>query len=100
MEKRDILVPGCPNSNNQVKPRLIIHGGAGHITPANLSPEAWARYRASLLRIYRSADRLLQKGGSAVDVATSAVAAFEDDELFNCGKGAVSFERGGMEGSV
>lgn len=33
---------------------------------------------------------LLERGVSALDAATRAVALFEDCELFNCGKGAVS----------
>lgn len=72
-----------------VKPRLIIHGGAGNITPANLPAKSWALYKANLLRIYQSTNELLQKGVSALDAATHAVTLFEDCELFNCGKGAV-----------
>ena len=72
-----------------VKHRLIIHGGAGNITPANLPAKSWALYKANLLRIYRSTNELLQKGVSALDAATHAVTLFEDCELFNCGKGAV-----------
>lgn len=35
----------------KVKPRLIIHGGAGNIKPANLAPPQYAEYRAALLTI-------------------------------------------------
>ena len=71
-------------------PRLIIHGGAGNITPTNLPSAHWAPYKASLLRIYHDTNRSLQNGVSALDAATQAVTLFEDCELFNCGKGAVS----------
>lgn len=32
-------------------PRLIIHGGAGNITPATLPPEKYVAYREALLTI-------------------------------------------------
>jgi L-asparaginase len=35
----------------KVRPRLIIHGGAGNIQPANLTPDKYAANRASLLTI-------------------------------------------------
>lgn len=33
----------------RIKPRLIIHGGAGNIKPTNLTPERYQAVRASLL---------------------------------------------------
>lgn len=33
----------------RVKPRLIIHGGAGNIKPTNLTPERYQAVRKSLL---------------------------------------------------
>lgn len=38
-----------------IKPRLIIHGGAGNIKPSTVPPEKWAAYRAALLNIVRAA---------------------------------------------
>lgn len=38
-------------NTTQVKPRLIIHGGAGNITPENLGPEKYKQYRDALLTI-------------------------------------------------
>lgn len=35
----------------KVKPRLIIHGGAGNLTPANLAPEKYQALRTALLTI-------------------------------------------------
>jgi L-asparaginase len=37
--------------SHRIKPRLIIHGGAGNLTPANLPPDLYHAYRASLLTI-------------------------------------------------
>jgi len=35
----------------KLKPRIIIHGGAGNLTRSNLSRESQQAYRASLLHI-------------------------------------------------
>ncbi len=72
-----------------IKPRLIVHGGAGNITRDNLSHEAYEKYAAKLRSIYRSTSELLAEGATALDAATHAVTMFEDCPLFNCGKGAV-----------
>ena len=77
-------------SSSTLRPRLIIHGGAGNITRKNLSPHAWEVYSSTLLAIHRSTSALLTRGATALDAATHAVALFEDSPLFNCGKGAVS----------
>lgn len=78
-------------------PRLILHGGAGHITRANLPPSAYALYASFLLSVNRSTRKLLEKGASALDAAAHAVALLEDNELFNCGRGAVFTREGGIE---
>lgn len=79
------------------KPRIIIHGGAGNITHANLPPRRQKEYKASLLAILTSSSALLEKGHTALDVATHAVTLFEDDPLFNCGRGAVFTRTGTIE---
>ena len=79
-----------PMSSLSTKPCLIIHGGAGNITRDNLSPKRYALFDAALRRIFRSTSAMLEKGATALDAATHAVTLFEDCELFNCGKGAVS----------
>ena len=68
---------------------LIIHGGAGIITRASLSPEREALFAASLNRVLLNGRSALRAGKSAVDVVTAAVAELEDDPLFNAGIGAV-----------
>ncbi|KAK6956620.1 hypothetical protein Daesc_001899 [Daldinia eschscholtzii] len=95
----------------QVKPRLIIHGGAGNITPEKLGPEKYQEYRRALLTIVSKADAyirtpLLSSGNSnyfssepkfpsALDIATYAVTLLENHPLFNSGHGAV-FTRDGI----
>jgi len=41
--------------------------------------------------------KLLDSGASALDAATYAVTLFEDDPLFNCGRGAVFTDKGTIE---
>ena len=77
-------------SSSTLKPRLIVHGGAGNITRKNLDSHAWKLYSSALLAIHRSTSALLSNGTTALDAATHAVALFEDSPLFNCAKGAVS----------
>ncbi|KAI7352705.1 N-terminal nucleophile aminohydrolase [Hortaea werneckii] len=74
-----------------VRPRIIIHGGAGNINPANLPPNLYATYRHALLKILRSASSQLHTNptASALDVAASAVTDLENNPLFNSGHGAV-----------
>lgn len=83
-------------------PRLIIHGGAGHITRGNLPAESWKAYRGALLHALRSTQALLCNGSSAIEAAVQAVRILEDNPLFNAGRGAV-FTRAGtteLEASV
>lgn len=44
-----------PALKPKITPRLIIHGGAGNIKPANLTPERYKEYRDALLAIVRPA---------------------------------------------
>lgn len=71
------------------RPVLAIHGGAGTLTRASLSPEQEQRYRAALAEILAFGAQQLAEGASALDVAVEAVRRLEECELFNAGKGAV-----------
>ncbi|OTB01874.1 hypothetical protein M426DRAFT_323105 [Hypoxylon sp. CI-4A] len=90
----------------RVKPRIIIHGGAGNITPDKLGPEKYEQYRQTLLTIISKTDayirtpRSTNKDGypeypSALDIATYAVTLLENNPLFNSAHGAV-FTRDGI----
>ena len=80
-----------------IKPSLIVHGGAGGISRANLPPETYARYASKLLSVNAEMLRYLQSGATALDAATDAVRLLEDCPLFNCGKGAVFTRDGTVE---
>jgi beta-aspartyl-peptidase (threonine type) len=68
---------------------LAIHGGAGTLAPADLTPENERAYRAGLERALRAGFALLDAGGTALDAAVTAVQVLEDEPLFNAGRGAV-----------
>lgn len=68
---------------------LAIHGGAGVIERAELSPERDAAYRAALQTALDAGSAVLAQGGSALDAVQAAVQSMEDSPLFNAGRGAV-----------
>ncbi|OAL40226.1 hypothetical protein AYO20_00646 [Fonsecaea nubica] len=79
------------------EPTLILHGGAGSLSRANLPPDLYARYHASLTKYLTVTRELLNSGTSALDAACHAVSLLEDDPLFNCGRGSVFTESGTIE---
>jgi beta-aspartyl-peptidase (threonine type) len=68
---------------------LVIHGGAGNITAANLPAETAALFAAKLNEVLRNGDSILNAGGTSLDAVESCVRMMEDCPLFNAGKGAV-----------
>jgi len=80
-----------------VKYVLVIHGGAGNITPANLTAAKAAQYEAKLTEVLRHGDSILKAGGSSLDAVEACVRMMEDCPLFNAGKGAVFTAEGKNE---
>ena len=76
---------------------IAIHGGAGTIDQATLTPELAAAYHAGLRQAIEQGAAVLAGGGSALDAVAAAVVALEDCPLFNAGKGAVLHADGGHE---
>lgn len=68
---------------------LAIHGGAGSLPRAEMGDERQMQYRAGLAQGLAAGFAVLEGGGSSLDAVTRAVAALEDNPLFNAGKGAV-----------
>ncbi len=75
---------------------LAVHGGAGTINKASLTPELEVRYHEGLRTALEAGHDVLKQGGSAMDAVTAAVCALEDEPLFNAGCGAV-FTREGVQ---
>ncbi|MDD9257217.1 isoaspartyl peptidase/L-asparaginase [Klebsiella variicola] len=68
---------------------IAIHGGAGAISRAQMTPEREREYVAALSTIVESGQKMLAAGASALDTVTEAVRLLEECPLFNAGMGAV-----------
>jgi beta-aspartyl-peptidase (threonine type) len=93
------LTLAAPVAAQETTPRwaFAIHGGAGVIERADLSPEQDAAYRASLSRALEAGAAILRDGGSSLDAIQAAIQIMEDDPLFNAGRGAVFTAEGRNE---
>src|SRR5580765_3204092 len=76
---------------------LAIHGGAGVIDPAKMTPDKAAGYRAGLAAALDAGYAVLERGGSSLDAVSVAVRMLEDDPQFNAGRGAVLNQDGDAE---
>ena len=76
---------------------LAIHGGAGTIARASLSPADEQRYRAALETALTMGYELLRAGAPALAAVEAAVISLEDCPLFNAGRGAVFTHEGHHE---
>jgi len=77
--------------------RLVIHGGAGVIERARLTPEEDAAIRAALNRALDAGATILSDGGASLDAVEAAVRVLEDDPHFNAGRGSVFTYDGAIE---
>lgn len=73
---------------------LCIHGGAGNITPAMMTPEQEAAYHQGLSEALAAGYAVLESGGSAMDSVTRAIVSLENNPLFNAGRGSVFTKKG------
>jgi L-asparaginase / beta-aspartyl-peptidase len=76
---------------------LVIHGGAGRISPESLEKFGEANYRKTLRRALEAGHAILNKGGASLDAIEAAITILEDSPLFNAGKGAVFTSAGENE---
>ncbi|KAF2071260.1 hypothetical protein CYY_007418 [Polysphondylium violaceum] len=68
---------------------IVIHGGAGTIIKANMTDEKEEKFLNSLKAILVRGREMLSNGSSALDVVQEAVRMFEEDTLYNAGRGSV-----------
>jgi len=73
---------------------IAIHGGAGVISRASMTPDAERAYRADLEHALDAGYAVLDGGGASLDAVVAAVKILEDSPLFNAGKGAVFNHQG------
>ncbi len=76
---------------------IAIHGGAGVIERAKMTPEKEASFRAGLAAALDAGYAILERGGSSLDAVSAAVRMMEDDPQFNAGRGAVLNQDGDAE---
>ena len=72
----------------EVKPVLVIHGGAG-VVRAEMTSEVERDVKAALTRAIEAGRSELEAGKPALDAVTKAIVVLEDDPNFNAARGAV-----------
>jgi len=88
---------GKMSSTKENKIGLVVHGGAGTMERGKMTPEGEREYRAGIENALRAGWEILQHGGSSLDATEAAVRVFEDNPLFNAGKGSVFSAAGTIE---
>ena len=68
---------------------LVMHGGAGTLSPDEITAEQEAEYRTTMTAALEAGHAVLAGGGSPLDAVVEAIVVLEDSPLFNAGKGAV-----------
>ncbi len=68
---------------------LVIHGGAGTITKANMTAEKEEAYHRQMKEALDHGYTILENGGKSLDAVVAVIKIMEDSPLFNAGKGAV-----------
>lgn len=68
---------------------LVVHGGAGTIRRADMTPQTEASVRAALEAALRAGHATIVAGGPALDAVDAAITILEDDPNFNAGRGGV-----------
>jgi beta-aspartyl-peptidase (threonine type) len=100
-----LIATSCTRQSSASKPQqttrpqyaLVIHGGAGTILRANMTPEMDAAYRQALQEALDIGENILKNGGSSYDAVEQTIIHLENTPLFNAGKGAVFTHEGRNE---
>lgn len=94
-----LALAACATAPQPTAPRwsIVVHGGAGVIERANLTPELEAQYRAAMQHALDTGGGILESGGSSLDAVEAVIREMEDDPLFNAGRGAVFTAEGRNE---
>ena len=86
------------SSGKQEKVVIVVHGGTADMDDRKeMTPALERDYHRGLEAAARAGYEKLKKHGSSLDAVETAVRVFEDDPLFNAGKGAVFTHEGKNE---
>jgi len=76
---------------------LVIHGGAGTILKADMTPDLETAYTTGLHAALHAGFAVLEEGGSAINAVKATLVILEDNVLFNAGRGSVFTKKGLQE---
>tara|TARA_R110002072_G_C7953856_1_gene533403 strand:- start:384 stop:1325 length:942 start_codon:yes stop_codon:yes gene_type:complete len=76
---------------------IAAHGGAGRLGLRQVKYPARKKYEDGIADALEVGQKILLKGGSALQSVTETVAVLEDNELFNAGRGAAICSDGTVE---
>ncbi len=76
---------------------IVIHGGAGNISPEYITTDEAAAISAKLSQVLEKGISILDSGGTSLDAIEAVIRIMEDSPLFNAGKGAVFTHEGKNE---
>jgi len=77
--------------------KILVHGGAGTIRKADMTPELETAYTEGLREALDAGYTALQQGSSAINSVMAATVSLENNILFNAGKGSVFGKDGSQE---
>jgi beta-aspartyl-peptidase (threonine type) len=97
VKKALLVMMLASTAHAQTKPIFVMHGGAGTITRASMTPEVEKQYRETIEQALRAGHAILSKGGVSLDAVEAGIRILEDSPLFNAGKGAVFTHEGKNE---
>lgn len=92
-----LLLPVCCLSAQEREYVIVVHGGAGAMSGLEADSEKSARYYAALDSALQIGDAILAAGGEGPEAVMAVVNYFEDNPLFNAGKGATCTAEGTFE---
>ena len=87
----------CATAQPAPRWSIVVHGGAGVIERANLTPETEAQYRAALSAALEAGASVLRMAALRSTRSKPSSCEMEDDPLFNAGRGAVFTAEGKNE---
>ena len=92
-----LLTGGCLLQAQNREYVIVVHGGAGDVAGLESDPVRSAQYYAALDSALSIGDRILATGGEGPQAVMAVINYFENNPLFNAGKGATCTADGTFE---